>query len=100
LALCKKAEGQVVNIGSGEEWSIAQTVDLLCEIVGRKVEIISDEERVRPEKSEVNRLLADTSKIKSLTDWKALVPFREGLIKTAAWIKRNQNHFDVDSYAK
>ena len=100
LALCKKAEGQVVNIGSGVEWSIAQTVDLLCEIVGRKVEIITDETRIRPEKSEVNRLLADTSKIKSLTDWEALVAFPQGLAKTIEWIKRNFSHFEADRYIK
>jgi NAD dependent epimerase/dehydratase len=100
LALCKKAEGQVVNIGSGEEWSIAQTVDLLCEIVGRKVKIISDEERIRPANSEVNRLLADTSKIKSLTDWKALVSFPQGLAKTIEWIKHNLIHFEADRYTK
>lgn len=100
LALCKEAEGQVINIGSGEEWSIAQTVDMLCEIVGHKVEIITDEARIRPEKSEVNRLLADTRKIQCLTGWKSSVPFREGLIKTVEWIGHNLHHFDVDRYAK
>ena len=100
LALCKEAEGQVINIGSGEEWSIAQTVDMLCEIVGRKVEIVTDEARIRPEKSEVNRLLADTRKIQSLTGWKSSVPFREGLTKTVEWIGHNLHRFDVDRYAK
>ena len=100
LALCKEAEGQVVNIGSGEEWSIAQTVEMLCEIVGRKVEIVTDEARIRPEKSEVNRLLADTLKMQRLTGWKSRVPFNEGLSKTVEWIERNMHYFDVDRYAK
>lgn len=100
LALCKEAEGQVVNIGSGEEWSIAQTVDMLCEIVGRQAEIVTDESRIRPEKSEVNRLLADTCKMQRLTGWRSSVPFREGLERTVEWIGRNLNHFDVDRYAK
>lgn len=100
LALCREAEGQVVNIGSGEEWSIAQTVEMLCEITGRRVEVITDEARIRPEKSEVNRLLADNRKIAALTGWKSQVSFREGLTRTVEWIGRNLHHFDVDQYAK
>lgn len=100
LAVCKKAEGQIVNIGSGEEWTIAQVVELLCEIVGRKLEIISDEARIRPEKSEVNRLLADNKKIRSLTDWKPHMPFRQGLAKTVEWIRKNIRHFEADKYTK
>lgn len=100
LALCKEAEGEVVNIGTGEEWSIAHTVELLCEIVGRQVEIISDEARIRPEKSEVNRLIADNRKIATLTGWRSEVPFREGLTRTVEWVERNLTYFDVDNYAK
>ena len=100
LALCKEAIGQVVNIGSGEEWSIAQTVELLCEIVGTKVEIITDEARIRPEKSEVNRLLADTSKMARLTGWKSSIQFKDGLSRTVDWIGQNLVHFDTDSYTK
>lgn len=100
LALCKKAEGQTVNIGSGEEWSIAQTVDFLCEIVGRKVEIVTEAARIRPEKSEVNRLLADMSLMRELTGWQSQMPFKQGLEKTVVWIQKNLHHFDVDSYAR
>ena len=100
LALCEESEGQVVNIGSGEEWSIAQTADMLCEIVGCEVEIVTDETRIRPEKSEVNRLLADTSKMNRLTSWRSSVPFRDGLERTVEWIERNLHHFDIDHYAK
>lgn len=100
LSTCQAAEGQVVNIGSGEEWSIAQTVDLLCEIVGRRVEIVTEEARIRPEKSEVNRLLADTRKMRALTGWTSGVPFREGLTRTVEWISRNLGYFDVDRYAQ
>ena len=100
LALCKDAEGEVVNIGSGEEWSIARTVEMLCEIIGRHVEVISDDARIRPEKSEVNRLLADNRKIATLTSWRSEVPFREGLTRTIKWVERNLAYFDVDSYSK
>lgn len=100
LALCQAAEGEVVNIGSGEEWSISRTVELLCEIVGRSVEVASEEARIRPEKSEVNRLLADNRKIAALTGWHSEIPFREGLARTVEWISRNLAYFDVDNYAK
>ena len=100
LSLCKSAEGQVVNIGSGEEWSIAQTVEMLCDIVGHQPEIVADEARIRPEKSEVNRLIADTRKMQRLTGWKSSVPFRDGLERTVEWISPNLHYFDINRYAK
>jgi NAD dependent epimerase/dehydratase len=99
LALCQAAEGEVVNIGSGEEWSIEQTAQLLMEVTGRKVPIRCDQERVRPSASEVNRLLADNSKISHLTGWRPRVPFRDGLARTAEWIKRNPDRFETGRYA-
>ena len=100
LAVCRSAEGRTVNIGSGEEWSIAQTVELLCEIVGRRVEIEAEADRIRPEKSEVNRLLADSRLIHELTGWRSVVPFREGLSRTVEWIGRNRRYFDAERYAR
>lgn len=100
LSLCKDAEGRVVNIGSGEEWSIAQTVDFLCEIAGNNADIITDQERIRPENSEVNRLIADNTSIKQLTNWKTQVPFKEGLEKTVEWIRHNLIYFNPNHYAR
>jgi len=100
LALCPEAEGEVVNIGSGDEWSISETVNMLCDIAGREVEILTDEERIRPEKSEVNRLLADNSRITNLSDWTTEVKFNDGLERTYRWIEKNMQHFDVNTYAK
>ena len=98
LALCLEAEGEVVNIGSGEEWSIEQTAGLLMEITGRSASIRCDQTRLRPEQSEVNRLLADNRKIKSLTNWKNRIHFREGLVKTSEWIDQNLKLFDLDRH--
>lgn len=100
LALCKGAEGEVVNIGTGQEWSIAETVDLIAEITNTKVEIKTDANRIRPKNSEVNRLIADTAKMKSLTGWENGHSFKEGLEKTCDWIANNLQHFDVGDYAK
>ena len=99
LALCKEAEGQVVNIGSGIEWSIEQTAELLMEITDRKVPIICDEDRLRPEKSEVNRLLADNRLIHSLSGWETKVDFKTGLANTCEWIGQNLHYFDTKQYS-
>jgi NAD dependent epimerase/dehydratase len=99
LAGCAGAEGQVINIGSGEEWSIEAMAKLLMEITGREVPIDCDEARIRPSGSEVNRLLADNTKISRMTDWAPKVSFRKGLEQTAHWIGRNLNHFDTQRYA-
>lgn len=98
LGSCKDAEGQVVNIGTGEEWSIEQTANLLMKVCENQVEIISDEERIRPERSEVNRLLADASRLKSLTGWQPQMSFENGLAQTADWIRNNLHHFDPARY--
>lgn len=99
LALCKAAEGKVTNIGTGQEWSIEETAKLLMQITGRDVPIISDETRIRPAGSEVNRLIADASQVRSLTAWKPKVEFRTGLAKTADWVGRNLQHFQPQAFA-
>jgi NAD dependent epimerase/dehydratase len=99
LARSPGTEGQVINIGTGEEWSIETTARLLMEITGRQVPIDCDEARVRPAASEVNRLIADNSRICALTDWRPRVPFRDGLAHTADWVSRNLDRFDVTRYA-
>jgi NAD dependent epimerase/dehydratase len=100
LGLCSDAVGMVVNIGSGEEWSIEATAKLLMKITGRVVPIVSEVERIRPDASEVNRLLADNRLIHSLTPWRTRVRFEDGLARTADWIGRNLGRFDASSYAR
>lgn len=99
LALCAAAEGEVVNIGTGEEWSIAQSAELLCAIAGRSVTIETDEARIRPERSEVNRLIADVTRMTALTGWRPQVTFNEGLARTYAWIVDNLAAFEPDRYS-
>jgi len=100
LALCPAAEGQVVNIGSGEEWSIEQTAELLMQLTGKTVAIQTEEERIRPAASEVNRLLADNRLIHRLTGWKSAVSFEEGLRRTVDWIRPNLAFFNPESYTR
>lgn len=100
LGLCQDAEGKAVNIGSGQEWSIGRTVELLCELSGREVEVVTECVRIRPEKSEVSRLLADNTLIHTLTDWSSEIPFRDGLLRTLDWIGSNLKHFDSSGYSR
>lgn len=100
LALCEAAEGEVVNIGTGEEWSIAQTVDMLKDITNSSCQIITDEARIRPEKSEVNRLLACTKKMQSLTGLQRQTAFEDGLRQTVDWVGNNLHHFNPAMYSK
>ena len=100
MALCEKANGEVVNIGSGEEWSIEETIQIISDITQSNIEIVSQAERVRPERSEVNRLLADNKKIISLTGWKPEFTFREGLELTINWISENLDYFNINVYEK
>ena len=100
LACCEKAEGEVVNIGSGIEWSIEETFKKLCKISGKEVEIVFDKERARPKKSEVNRLLACNKKISQLTNWSPQYSFEQGLKDTYNWIEENISFFNSTNYSK
>lgn len=98
LGLCPRAEGRTVNIGTGEEWSIGEMAEMAIELVGRAVEIVSDEDRMRPEASEVQRLIADNRLIVELTGWQPTVPFRDGLARTRDWIAGNLVLFGDQGY--
>lgn len=89
------AIGKVINIGSGFEISIGDTAKLIAETIGVDVEIECDEERLRPEKSEVNRLLACNKQAQALLGWKpdyaSHEGMKKGLQKTIDWFKNPDN---------
>jgi len=91
LAKCDKSIGQTVNIGSNFEISIGDTLNMIKELMDSDVKFIVDSQRIRPEKSEVFRLLCDNSKIKKLTGFKSQVGIREGLQRTIDWILKSDN---------
>lgn len=96
IADCDAAIGEVVNIGSNFEISIGDTVKTIANVMGVKVEIITDEQRIRPEKSEVERLWADTTKAQSLFGWSAefggsIGGFQKGIEKTVEWFTKPGN---------
>jgi dTDP-glucose 4,6-dehydratase len=91
----EKGVGETINLGSNFEVSIEDTAKLIAEIMGVPVEISTDEERLRPENSEVERLWADNSKAFEMLGWKpsyaGLNGFREGLAKSIDWFTQPEN---------
>ncbi|WP_019278709.1 GDP-mannose 4,6-dehydratase, partial [Clostridium botulinum] len=98
IAESDKTIGEVINAGSNYEISIGDTVKKIIELIGHDVKVLCDEERIRPEKSEVNRLWADNTKIKNLTEWTPKYSIDEGLAETIEWIKNNMQYFKTDIY--
>jgi NAD dependent epimerase/dehydratase len=90
--------GEVINAGSNYEISIGDTVKKIIHIIGEDVKILHDEDRIRPEKSEVNRLWADNTKIKELTGWTPNYSIDRGLEETVSWIKENLDKYKTDIY--
>lgn len=87
--------GEVINFGSNFEISIGDTVQLIAEVMNKEIEIVTDETRLRPQKSEVERLWADNSKAKKLLNWQPAYGGREGFIRglteTAEWFLNPTN---------
>ena len=98
VAESERTIGEVINAGSNYEISIGDTVKKIISIIGKDVKILCDDQRLRPENSEVNRLWADNTKIKELTDWKPNYNIDRGLEATVEWVKNNMQHFKTDIY--
>lgn len=90
--------GEVVNIGMNKEISVKELVIKISQIIGKNVNIITDNNRIRPIKSEVKRLLCDNSKLISKTFWKPDFSIETGLEKTVEWIKDNLDFYKTDIY--
>lgn len=92
---CDGADGEVVNLGTGSEFSIGTTVELIAELMETSVEVEVEDERLRPEGSEVDRLLADNAKAHRLFGWTPLFSglegFRRGLTLTIDWFSDPEN---------
>lgn len=95
IAKSDKTIGNVINIGSNYEITIGQTAQIIAEILEKNIKIIRDDKRLRPIKSEVERLWADNSKATKLTDWipkySGIEGFKSGLKETIDWYKDLNN---------
>ena len=95
IASCESALGQVVNAASSFEISIGDTAALIADVMNVDLEIITDDQRLRPDGSEVNRLFGDSTRLRGLTGWQplygGLAGFRKGLAVTAEWFSDPSN---------
>jgi len=98
IAESENSIGEEINIGSGFEISISDLAEKIVCLVGKEVKLIKDEKRVRPEKSEVERLLADNSKARKLLGWSPRVSLDAGLKMTIEWIKDHPDSYKPDTY--
>lgn len=104
IAQSEAAVGEVINIGSNFEVSIGDTVKLIAEAMGVNIDVQTDDDRLRPKKSEVERLWADNSKAKRMLGWEPLYGglegFQRGLRETVEWFTSDTNlgNYKVESY--
>jgi NAD dependent epimerase/dehydratase len=105
VSRCDSALGKTINVASNFEISIGQTASLIADVMNASVEICTDEQRIRPEGSEVNRLFGDNSLIRELTGWQPAYGgyegFRRGLSHTVEWFSNpaNLSRYRAGSYA-
>jgi NAD dependent epimerase/dehydratase len=93
-----EAIGEIINIGSGKEISIGELAKRVLKIMGRDALIKTDEERVRPQTSEVERLLCNNGKARALLAWEPRVRLDQGLAQTIEWVSTNIERYKSDLY--
>lgn len=100
IAKSNKTIGEEINIATQQEISVKDLAQFLIDAINPKAKIISDDIRLRPEKSEVERLLGSAEKIKTLTNWKPNYTLHEGLKQTIEWFSKPENlkQYKADIY--
>jgi NAD dependent epimerase/dehydratase len=98
IGKCDQAIGRAVNIGTGRDLSIREMVDKTFDLLGKKGKPEIEDRRVRPEKSEVMRLCADTTLARKLFQWAPRYTLEDGLRETIEWYRDNLSRFKVGSY--
>jgi len=98
IAKANNVCGKELNIATQREWSIEVTAKKIAEIIGRDVHIVKDEQRVRPERSEVDRLLGSNERIGELVGWKPQYSFEDGLARTVKWFRVIENSQSYKSH--
>ena len=98
VAESKETVGEVVNIGSGVGITIGDLVKLISAVTGRRLKVVMERARVRPSKSEVDRLICANDKAQKLCGWKPRIRLEDGLRKTAEYIEKNLNLYKTEVY--
>ena len=98
IAESDRTIGQEINIATQQEISIGELAHEIISQINPNAKIVCDEQRLRPEKSEVNRLLGANAKIKKLADWKQQYTFEQGIAETIEWIRHHMDAYKTDIY--
>ena len=98
IAESKNTVGEEINIATQKEVTIGELANELIKQINPSAKIVCETERLRPEKSEVNRLLGDNSKILKLTGWTPNYSLQEGLAETIEFLKNNLDKYKIDIY--
>jgi dTDP-glucose 4,6-dehydratase len=93
------AIGQTINLGSNREITVGDLAQLIIKLTGSKATVESEAARLRPEKSEVERLLADNTLARNVLGWEPKITLEEGLKETIEWLRGNLHRYRPDSYA-
>jgi NAD dependent epimerase/dehydratase len=91
-------EGQVIQLGTGRTVSIGELFEAACRVLGVSARVLQNEERLRPNNSEIMVLLSDPSKAENLLGWTASTSLEKGLKITAAWVEKYLDRFDPERY--
>jgi len=97
-AIVDGVEGETYNLGTGTEISIAEVVEHVLRSVGRDLPVVERDQRLRPDSSEVERLVADSSKARSALGWAPQVSFDDGLQRTIEWIRASLDRYKTTIY--
>jgi NAD dependent epimerase/dehydratase len=98
IAKSDKAIGEEINIATQKEISIGELAQELINQINSNAKVVCEDERIRPSKSEVERLLGSNEKIMRLTNWKPKYSFEEGIAETIEWLKNNLDKYKTDIY--
>ena len=98
IAESDRTIGQEINIATGREITIGDLAGIIIRQINPQAKIVCEKQRLRPDKSEVNRLLGSNAKIKELTDWKQQYTFEQGIAETIAWMRGNMGRYKADIY--
>lgn len=97
-ALAPNAVGATINLGSNREISIGDLAKLIAKLMNKTITLESDQQRLRPENSEVERLLADNSRAQTLLNWGPRVSLEDGLFRTIDWMKQHLERYRPGVY--
>jgi nucleoside-diphosphate-sugar epimerase len=98
IAESERSVGEVINIGSGKGISIGDLLKTIIDLIGTDISIISDDERIRPSKSEVRTLLCDNKKAHDLVGWEPTFTLEDGLKETIQYVKEHPEKYKANIY--